>query len=141
MDKLNLPSMGEQDWFTKLVQSLSTLDKRYVDDGFTRDYVLMDGLSKPSNSQGVFGINHFKIGDLNIVIGWGDLTFNLKQYQEGHVQLPYQGADFRCIVGDVYSWDGFMKVNSISGGRIAFTPNADVNGTYTAHFILMWSDN
>lgn len=141
MDKLQLPIMGERTWFNMLVKALSTLDGRMVEDGFNRDYVLMDGLSRPNGQSNDFGIDHFKIGDLNIVFGWGSLSFNLKQYQSGKLKLPYVPANYRCVVGSVYTWDGNIKIDSIDNDTIAFTPNTDVNGTFNTHFIMMWSDN
>ena len=75
MDKLNLPKMGERTWFETLVKALSTLDGRFSHDEFNRDYVLSNGLARP-NGQGDLGVKHFKIGDLNIVFGWGDINMN-----------------------------------------------------------------
>ena len=140
MDKLTLPTMGERTWFTNLVQSLATLDGRISEDGFNRDYVLSDGLSRP-NGSGDLAVNHFKIGDLNIVYGWGQLTFNSKQYQSGKIKLPYRAANYRCIVGNVYTWDGDIRFDSVDDATILLTPNADVNGTHDMSFIMVWSGN
>lgn len=140
MDKLTLPTMGGRAWFTNLVQSLTTLDGRFVEDGFSRDYVLSDGLSRP-NGSGDLAVNHFKIGDLNIVYGWGQLTFNSKQYQSGKIKLPYRPANYRCIVGNVYTWDGDIRFDSVDDATILLTPNADVNGTHDMSFIMVWSEN
>lgn len=140
MDKLNLPTMGERTWFTKLVQSLTTLDGRFTADNFSRDYVLTNGLSKPG-STGDFGYSQFKIGDLNIVFGWGVLRFEANAYQSGTIQLPITGANYRCVVGSAYTWDGDLRFDSSADGKILVTPQTNVNGTWNFDIIMMWSSN
>ncbi len=139
MDKLNLPKMGERTWFETLVKALSALDGRFSHDEFNRDYVLSNGLSRP-NGQGDLGVNHFKIGDLNIVFGWGDIHMNAQAYQSGTITLPYSGANYRATVGDAYTWDGTLKFTSTEG-KIMITPQAAVNNTFLISFIMVWSDN
>lgn len=139
MDKLTLPTMGERTWFTKLIASLNTLDGRIDHDEFNRDYVLSDGLSRP-NGKGDLGINHFHIGELNIVFGWGDIHMNAQAYQSGTISLPYAAANYRAVVGDAYTWDGSLKFTSVEG-KVQITPQTAVNNTFPISFIMMWNDN
>ena len=140
MDKLTLPTMGWRTWFTNLVQSLTTLDRRFVEDGFSRDYVLTNGLSRP-NGNSDLGINHFKIGDLNIAYGWGQIKMDSKQYQTGQIHIPYTGANYRTVVGRVYTSDGDVMFDSFDGGQIGLTPMSEMHGTYDMSFIMVWSEN
>lgn len=139
MDKLTLPTMGEETWFTTLNNAFKTLDGRWQSDDFNRNYVLTDGLTRANDPAGDLGIQHFQLGDLNIVFGWGSVHFEAKAYQSGYIVLPYSGSSWRCIVGDAFSWDGEMKFTSSDEGKIMITPKTDVNGTYSIHFIMMWS--
>lgn len=128
------------DMFKELYAKAQNADSLIAEDGFSRDVVLSDGLSKPSDDAGL-GVDHFKIGNLNIAYGWGNITVNLKQYQSGHIQLPYPAASYRCVVGDIYTWDGDIRFDSVDNSKIALTPNTDVNGSYNVYFIVIWSEN
>lgn len=128
------------DMFKELYAKAQNADSLITEDGFSRDFVLTNGLSLPAQGVGL-GIDHFKLGSMHIAYGWGKLTCNLKQYQSGKIKLPYQAASDRCLVGHVYSWDGDMRFLSVGDSTIMVTPNTDVNGTYDVSFIMIWSEN
>lgn len=138
MDKLDLPVEGERTWFPKLVTALTSLDGRFTADNFSRDYVLTNGLSKPG-STGDFGYSRFKIGDMNIIFGWGELKFEAKAYQAGCIQLPYSDASYRCVLGSAFTWDGDLKFDSSEDGKIIITPKTDISGTWNFDIVMMWS--
>lgn len=140
MEKLNLPKTGERDWFSKLTQALSDVDGRFVNDGFNRDFVLSNGLSLPTNGgDGDFGINYFRIGDLSILFGWGNIHFEAKAYQSGKITLPNVGANFRAIVSEEYTWDGGGIRLMSTDGAILVTPQYDINSTFQLSMIMIWS--